>query len=1018
MSEKFAVNVSNPTDKGQIVSVPTNVLLNGKPIAVVGATATHPQGADAITNGVSGILINGMPIAYSGSKTALGATIMPATGVKISSASTYQGDPYSPRVKDNPAPSEVTLTSAYPLEEIYKIAEKDSEIVFIHLLMEIFGNDVPFEAYQQLYKDASDKKLKMPEIVVLKNIVFGRPAAFNSKKQEIYVSESIVRRAKEDNDVRGKLMLALVEEFGHYIDWLLRNQYASMKDTDARGDEGAHYVYRLFLLDVFETKETLFADAVIDEEAVALKFEYHELHEKINQFVKDRIDEEDKQGDYEFFGAADDGKAGHFGHETIERQGFETVFTPKVREKIYFGNWLRDFSQFVDPMVVRPMANVMAGPAQKAAKNYAAGDKTSPWHNTKDFFKDAVKSRGANIFDVNPPEVINGVPIPTDVDIPDGFWDKLFPSNYKLHFELTNLNPAKFSRHAIVSLVSTLATKHFVAENYKKAGIPAKKGERYDEYTAVMKKEFAEITPDVLGVYRPEEHIDNPMALMPKEGATADFNYSLNRLMGISDPNQGFVKDAIDAQFEIDSRHAMKKYIRTHGTEKFPFPTSWDYMIKLFKEVCEGSEKDPKTLMKFGAALHVVEDFFAHSNFCELSVIKTYEPHLFPWVEVPNFLKLDKGFWKIQPTNTAPKKAIQVNRAHANTTTNPELGKDAAGHDKFFKNVAYYPLVTGSFGMVDTMASILPKMKEALFSLEIKDPSKAKFEERTMGDILLLELLRDISRGQQSDYKQTNSKYRGINDDKYAEWYIKYLKARDYMVKERVAGVSYADALDAVTLGAFRHLIFAYIKFATSCLGYAICVILEEALRTYQNGINVMLDDMEKNKYSLGTNPTHTQVAKDRFDHHFHGLAAQLATKAVNTIGDTVKKVWAKKKTFEDLKPILESIFCHPAYSDWADKDVIAWAKANPKKIETAKDPSIVLKATLHGVEEAKEMMAFYHESYINDIIKSLVKEKDMKKAWDDLGKENAKLQQRLKKMNAQRTMPKYSHRETLTEKS
>ena len=31
-----------------------------------------------------------------------------------------------------------------------------------------------------------------------------------------------------------------------------------------------------------------------------------------------------------------------------------------VKDQIYLGNWLRDYSQFVDPMVIRPMANILA----------------------------------------------------------------------------------------------------------------------------------------------------------------------------------------------------------------------------------------------------------------------------------------------------------------------------------------------------------------------------------------------------------------------------------------------------------------------------------------------------------------------------------------------------------------------------------------------------------------------------------------------------------------------------------
>lgn len=61
------------------------------------------------------------------------------------------------------------LTSTYAHEQMLKIAKEFSEMTFVLVMLQIFGNDIEIEALGKLYKDLCDNKVKPPEIVVTKD---------------------------------------------------------------------------------------------------------------------------------------------------------------------------------------------------------------------------------------------------------------------------------------------------------------------------------------------------------------------------------------------------------------------------------------------------------------------------------------------------------------------------------------------------------------------------------------------------------------------------------------------------------------------------------------------------------------------------------------------------------------------------------------------------------------------------------------------------------------------------------
>ena len=137
-----------------------------------------------------------------------------------------------------------------------------------------------------------------------------------------------------------------------------------------------------------------------------------------------------------------------------------------------------------------------------------------------------------------------------------------------------------------------------------------------------------EVTADRLGVYRPEEHIDNPLGY----GGEEDARKLDPRLRGPVRP----------IETEIDMRTGMKNYIANEsgdwatsaGYLRFSFARCIHYG-RLYACASGGKGKTEdlcEALRCLGQSLHCMEDFSAHSNYCELALIEMGHREVFPHV--------------------------------------------------------------------------------------------------------------------------------------------------------------------------------------------------------------------------------------------------------------------------------------------------------------------------------------------------------------------------------------------------
>lgn len=272
---------------------------------------------------------------------------------------------------------------------------------------------------------------------------------------------------------------------------------------------------------------------------------------------------------------AGQGSEEHATHGTIEKV-LETVgFRHDEIRAIYYGNWLRDYSQLLDPKIVRA------------------------------------------------------------TDMPKNFPDVL-------------------SREALTRIVDILAVK---------------------EFTGLMKIDRSRfiVTPERLGVYRASEHIDNPRVVNPTPANPKARDRDFEDWVLPGDP-----------LLDVNPETSMKRYIKR----------SADRMADMFASAMDAGLQSTDGLRTLGSALHVLEDFFAHSNFVELSLIKAGYSDVLPW------------------TSEAPCK-------HR------------------------LPLVTGMFGGSDIIASLAAPLGKILFSDEQKPFEATRVGERSERDQIILILLQE-----------------------------------------------------------------------------------------------------------------------------------------------------------------------------------------------------------------------------------------------------------------------------------
>jgi hypothetical protein len=419
--------------------------------------------------------------------------------------------------------AEPQLDSTFALAALTNLAHELIAPQFIMEMATIFGLDVPPPVYLALQEALIEGKIPAPNYSIVATGIY--PADYDNRDRTIRIHASAVDYIVRNPESTWELVAILLHEFGHHLDNVIRQDLAPdyTEDTvdlhpDAAGEEGTRFAMHMATVGADAEGAVTVAlyrneqgtEHVIEvDSAQAMRAVMHRQSD-ITQYSDGEI-----IADREGF-EADGTEQGLFSHQRIEA-GMQAVgFAKEDLQAIYFGNWLLDYSQLLDPKLVRH-------PNQK--KNF----------------------------------------------------------------------PSVLSRKALTDIVDVLAARKF----------PDLRTRDRVNYT---------VTEQKLGVYRPSRHIDNPKVENPNPADPRTRDREFEPWVQADNP-----------LLEVEYETSMKSYIHRSAAV-------------MYRELAEAMKLgySPQGLQKLGGALHILEDFFAHSNFVELKLIGLGHEKVKPWTGTAN----------------------------------------------------------------------------------------------------------------------------------------------------------------------------------------------------------------------------------------------------------------------------------------------------------------------------------------------------------------------------------------------
>jgi uncharacterized Zn-binding protein involved in type VI secretion len=1103
MSKKVALQ-TDPTADGSVVVVPSNqVTLNGLPIATQGSNLIYKGSpGDQPLEFEPGILINNKPLTFVGAKTSAGSTILTANQttatIEIADGSSKE-DQEEPKEEKR----KVLLKSKYPFLELQKMSEQLAKSTFYFMMLGFFEKDIPITSFETLYDllRNEDESL-MPEIVVLKSIEEGVEASYNKVTKKIEVLESIVIKAVEGDEnekieFRASLLQKLLEEYGHFLDDILRNKFSGVHG-DTLKDEGAVFSYYFTNYHITD-KSIDFAVAEIDGAETHLDIDLSEIAQDYED-VKMRADQDFQNTEKEHYKMGKgDITLKEYGHFDFANQ----LLTDKVLPNkyslswLYLGNFMRDMSQ-----VITPTFSYLTDEEKKEV------DGADP--DIRGFFKygffDAFKFRRetwTKIIEVmgasHTIAEYRGDEVKALEDKGTAMVDKI-------------LNPS--------AVTETLSSGQKVGEFLKKKSIDlGLKGIQYSLDYMLFIKHFDHMSEEELGVYRPEEHIDSPIyaAVYDNKTSPKSLYYCPPQKKSDKNPTKPTIGDV----------YGMKRHIRNEdkGQEKDTdfvdgaiglgeyaggnLPTATKKMkeyytkgVNTFKSKNKNAKQRLKGLSDIGAGMHILEDFFAHTNFCEILLIKN-GLSVYPWIDVADaelinykgenqYFKVNRAtgnpskakteedkkgdlpdtffgevehlsnilsengtctllpsFWVegiyflFQPKKEGGKKKlylasgkvkqgiqtvqerIREKQLHAKTNDPLKLQcVDSRKAEIYAYNYLtcslvddttlsyrkeknsniqnYYadqiPLVSGYFSFADTMHSLIPLLEKLFEESKITVESTFTTNEfkyapaLQLVDMIVLYFLTDMELNQQEEGKP--EKETGKEKSDLIATYRELI-----VMREVVIGIIESARKRAGAAGLVIFLVTRLIN-----VGYAVVIntiksIVVDMLKT----MNHLITDWQSMQITtnIGTNPSHTQLAKDETDHPLHSLAADLTLAAVTALkpafDDLIDPKSGKSNYDISSRFIEESLkyMKHPSQCTWADEIAQKWMAENPDRIQKwheeefefrkAEELGKDIKAVMEKIDAIHQKMVKAYDDFLKQ--KDIWIEK-IEKEWEEL-KEN-----------------------------
>lgn len=265
------------------------------------------------------------------------------------------------------------------------------------------------------------------------------------------------------------------------------------------------------------------------------------------------------------------------------------------------------------------------------------------------------------------------------------------------------------------------------------------------------------------GTYDPVEHMDNPADLrasdvykqtnagVPVVGADGKLDPNaelpivnaegLKSLGGgtAGSDKEGYAKDGIDPRYQnANAKMKARGDVMVNAGDQKAFqinhkgmPTYINASVEWARTTLHKSarlgKKDPLGPREFGSGIHAIQDYYAHSNFCEIAInieissgkVKLTDEHGHT-TAVAKDKKLDTRIHKNNPDGS-PMKGVNL-KVKDLPGFSQLKGKEA---EKANANADREVLSTGTFNLTDTMVSLLHVAKEKLLDINpFKEKSK------------------------------------------------------------------------------------------------------------------------------------------------------------------------------------------------------------------------------------------------------------------------------------------------------
>lgn len=409
-------------------------------------------------------------------------------------------------------------------------------------------------------------------------------------------------------------------------------------------------------------------------------------------------------------------------------------------------------------------------------------------------------------------------------------------------------------------------------------------------------KEF-EVTRDRLGCYRPEEHIDNP-----KDYAdNIDARQYDNRLRGPVDERR---------ELSIDNRTGLKNYI---ASEDLGITTSAGLVRNLFRRCIHlgrsyNRNKNKADLYEalrlLGTGCHCLEDYSAHSNYTELALIEMGERNVF---------------------------------AHVGRNTQVRI----QGAQR-----PVYPIITGTFGGVDFLHSVMGEFTDKVTQSEIQELEGAiSANDNRENTSLIKDLLDQLPDGLFGDKDQAGKADELQANAQAAQMQNMHISPKQpeaftQQMQEIVKQIHpimewHDEIMQSITefiekipilLELIEQLQDQINIFVFSLLAPFVLPIIRQVKTELATGSSEVIASSREKQLIVfrddnSSDPTHSMLSKDHFSNVLNEPAGKVASQVLQWVVPQIVECWDNERVDPErtIQRIITGVFHHPALRDYGE---------------------------------------------------------------------------------------------------